>query len=266
MRRLDLIAVASRLQTRMMGRPLVYAPRLSSTQDLAARLAARGWPEGAAVLAEEQTAGRGRQGRLWWASPGGALLLSILLRPSLSPSQAQPLTMAAGLAAAEAIEAVCAVSVALKWPNDLYVQERKVGGILVESRLSPDGRALDHAIVGIGVNVAVDFAAQPALRAVATSLHAAVGRPVEREPLLVALLERMEARYEALLAGRPCHVEWASRLLWLGERVLVVTPEGSWAGVAVGVSEEGALLLRRMDGKVTAIWVGDVRRWTADHG
>lgn len=266
MRRLDLIAVASRLQTKRMGRPLVYAPRLTSTQDLAARLAARGWPEGAAVLAEEQTAGRGRQGRLWWSSPGGALLLSLLLRPSLSPSRAQPLTMIAGLAAAEAIEAICAVSVALKWPNDLYVQGRKVGGILVESRLSPDGHALDHAIVGIGINVTVDFTAQPALQAVATSLHTAAGRPVERERLLLALLERMEARYEALLAGQPCHVEWASRLLWLGETVLAVTPEGSLAGVAIGVSEEGALLIRRMNGGIEAVWAGDLRRWTTGHG
>ncbi|MCS7219828.1 MAG: biotin--[acetyl-CoA-carboxylase] ligase [Anaerolineae bacterium] len=259
------MAVASRLRTRVMGRPLVYAPRLSSTQNLAAYLAARGWPEGTVVLAEEQTAGRGRQGRSWWAPYGGALLLSLLLRPSLSPSQAQQLTMVAGLAAAEAIEAVCAVPVALKWPNDLYARGRKVGGILVESRLSPDGRALDHAIVGIGINVTVEFADQPELRAIATSLHVEANRPVERETLLLALLERTEARYEALLAGQPCHVEWASRLLWLGEAVLVVTPDGSLAGVAIGVSEEGALLVRRIDGEVEAVWTGDVRRWTTDH-
>lgn len=258
MKRLDLMAVASRLRTRVIGRPLVYAPRLSSTQNLAARLAARGWSEGTVVLAEEQTAGRGRQGRSWWAPYGGALLLSLLLRPSLSPPQAQQLTMAAGLAAAEAIEAVCAVPVALKWPNDLYVRGRKVGGVLVESRLSPEGRALDHAIAGIGINVMVDFTDQPALQATATSLHVEANRPVGREALLLALLERMEARYDAVLAGQPCHVEWAARLLWLGETVLVVTPEDSFAGVAVGVSEQGALLIRRMDGEVEAVWAGDI--------
>ena len=258
MKRFDLIAVASRLQTKVMGRPLVYAPRLTSTQDLAARLATRGWPEGAAVLAEEQTAGRGRQGRSWWAPPGGALLLSLLLRPTLPPSQARQLTIAAGLAAAESIEDVCAVPVELKWPNDLYIRGRKVGGILVESRLSPDGRALDHAIVGIGINVTVDFANQPALQAIATSLHVEASHPVEREVLLLTLLERWETRYEAALAGKPCHVEWASRLLWLGKQVLVVTPEGPLVGTAVGVSEEGALLIRRPNGEVEVIWAGEV--------
>jgi BirA family biotin operon repressor/biotin-[acetyl-CoA-carboxylase] ligase len=280
MNRLNLMPLASQLTTQMMGHPLVYAPRLTSTQTLAARLAGHGWPEGTAVLTEEQTAGRGRQGRSWWAPFGQALLLSLLLRPPLPPHRSPQLTLMAGLAAAEAIEAVCAVPVMLKWPNDLYVRGRKVGGILAEARLSADSSALEHVILGIGINVTVDFAGQPALQPTATSLHTEAGHAVEdalgapggprqsvdRGTLLLALLSHLEARYQPVLgpgpgdtlAGRSCHAEWAGRLLWLGERVKVVTPQGVLAGVARGVDETDALLVQRADGQVETVWSGDV--------
>ncbi len=258
MNRLNLMPLASQLITKTMGRPLVYAPRLTSTQTLVARLAERGWPEGTAVLAEEQTAGRGRQGRSWWAPFGQALLLSLLLRPPLLPHHSPQLTLMAGLAAAEAIEAACAVPVMLKWPNDLIVRGRKVGGLLAEARLSADDRALEHVIMGIGINVTVDFTDQPALRPTATSLHVEVGHAVDRETLLLALLDRLEARYQDTLAGRSCHAEWASRLLWLGERVKLVMPQGVLVGVVQGVDETGALLIQRPDGQVETVWAGDV--------
>ncbi len=266
MARWNLMDLAGQLTTETIGRPLVYAPRLSSTQVLAARLADRGWPEGTAVLAEEQTAGRGRQGRTWWAPFGQALLLSLLLRPSLSPSQAPVLTMMAGLAAAEAIEAVYAVSVALKWPNDLYLEGRKVGGALTETRLSADADRLEHAIVGIGINVTVDFADQPALQTTAISLHQVVGDAVDRGTLLLALLARFEERYREVLAGGSCRDEWARRLMWLGQPVRVTMPQGSITGVAEGVDEMGTLLVRLADGHVEAVQAGDVSLDRADEG
>ena len=254
----DLATLAARLSTEIIGRPLVYAPRLSSTQALAARLADRGWPEGPVVLAEEQMAGRGRQGRTWWAPFGQALLMSSLLRPPWAPPEASRLMMVASLAAAEAIEAVCPVSVALKWPNDLYVSGRKVGGVLIETRLAPEGERLEYAIVGIGVNVAVEFAGRPALQEIATSLHAEVGGEVDRAELLLTLLTRLEERYREALAGGSCRDEWAHRLMWLGRPVRVTMPQGSIAGVAEGVDELGALLVRLTDGRLERIQAGDV--------
>ncbi|MCD6290992.1 MAG: biotin--[acetyl-CoA-carboxylase] ligase [Anaerolineae bacterium] len=255
---MDLIALASQLRTRWMAHPLVYVPRLTSTQTLTARLAESGWPEGTTALAEEQTAGRGRLGRSWWTPPGQALLCSILLRPAIPPRQAQQLTMVAAVAAAEAIEATCDTPTAIKWPNDLYVQGRKVGGILTETRLSIRGDVLEQAVVGIGINVAVDFSSQPELQHTAISLHAAAGREVSRIALFTHLAERLERRYEELLAGRSCQDIWSSRLLWIGEEVKVITPEETVVGIAVGVEETtGALLVRTSDG-IKTFQAGDV--------
>jgi len=255
---MEIRSLAARLTTRRLGRPLVYAPRLTSTQALAARLSDLGWPDGTTVLAEEQTAGRGRGGRSWWAPYGQALLFSILLRPGLPSRRAQQLVMVAGLAAAEAVEAVCPVSVALKWPNDLYVRERKVGGILLEARLAANGQVVERAIVGIGINVSVDFAGLPDLQGQAVSLHEVAGHAPDRGALLVAILSRFEAHYQEVLAGGSCRAAWLERLLWMGREVQVTTPRGAFVGVARGVDEEGALLLECADGVMEVIRAGDV--------
>lgn len=255
---LPLADIASRLRTEHFGRPLVYAPRLSSTQTLAARLAARSWPEGTIVLAEEQTAGRGRQGRSWFAPWGQALLLSAVLRPDLPPARASQITMLAALAAAEAIEAICGLPISLKWPNDLYLRGRKLGGILTETQLATDGSRIEVAIVGIGINVTVDFTAQPALQEIATSLHREAERSLARADLLLELLPRLEARYREVVASGSCHAAWSQRLLWIGEPVQVVGAQGIVRGLARGVDEQGALLVEQDDGTIEAIWAGDV--------
>lgn len=255
---LPLADIAGRLRTERFGRPLIYTPRLTSTQTLAAQLAARAWPEGTIVLAEEQTAGRGRQGRAWFAPWGQALLLSAVLRPGLILARAAQITMLAALAAAEAIENVCSLPISLKWPNDLYRRGRKLGGILTETQLAADGARLEVAIVGIGVNVAVDFTAQPALQATATSLHREAERPPARADLLLELLLRLEARYREVVAGGSCHAAWSQRLLWIGEPVRVVSAQGVVRGVARGVDDQGALLVERDDGVIEAVWAGDI--------
>ncbi|HEY63737.1 MAG TPA: biotin--[acetyl-CoA-carboxylase] ligase [Caldilineae bacterium] len=258
MDQLDLRTLASRLDTRRIGHPLVYAPRLSSTQALAGRLADLGWPEGTTVLAEEQTAGRGRLGRTWWSPYAQALLLSLLLRPRWPPHLSQRLVMAASLAAAEAIEISYEIPVALKWPNDIYVQGRKAGGILVEARLTPDGGLLESAIVGIGINVTVDFAQHPELQVSAISLHTVAECRVDRGALLVALLGCFEQRYQEILDGCFDHTAWARRLLWIGEEVRVTLPDGTLTGIAQGVDDEGALLVQTAEGQIERILAGDL--------
>lgn len=266
MERFDSSTVQAALNTRVFGRELVTLPHTGSTNDVAKALAAARAPEGTVVLAEEQTAGRGRMGRRWSAPWGTCLLCSILFRPDLSPVQAQRLTMLCSLAAADAVEQTCGLQVAIKWPNDLIVESqpssprsqdwRKLAGVLTETGVV--GERLAFAVVGIGVNVNVEPQVLPTLAPDATSILAEVGRPVDRVALLVALLAGVERRYEALRAGESPHPEWVARLATLGQTVQVTASAGPLTGVAESVDEDGALLLRAPDGGLHRLLAGDV--------
>lgn len=240
----------------LLGRQIHYYASIGSTNDEARRLASAGAPEGTLIIADEQTAGRGRLHRRWWAPPATSLLFSLIFRPPLAPVQAQQLTMCAGLAAAEAIQAQTGLDVGLKWPNDVVWKGRKLGGILTE--LETDGERLAYAVVGMGLNVNLDVAALPPLSAPATSLLAALGHPVDRLSLLLAILGHWEARYRCLRQGVSPYEDWAARLVTVGQQVQVIQGDRLLEGYATGVDATGALLLRRADGQVERIWGGDV--------
>jgi BirA family biotin operon repressor/biotin-[acetyl-CoA-carboxylase] ligase len=245
------------LTTTFVGRNLVYLPETGSTNDEARRLAERGAPDGALVITEHQTAGRGRLGRRWEAPPRSCLLLSIVFRPNLAPHQAQRLTMICGLAATEAIEAVMGLRAGLKWPNDVVIQEGKIGGILTEVDLSGD--QLVYAVVGVGLNVNLDPAQlAEGLLVPAASLSQAMGGPVARLPLLWSFLQAVERRYLALEAGHSPHAEWADRLVTVGRAVTVSGADTTVEGVAEGVDGDGALLVRLPDGQLMTVLAGDV--------
>ena len=250
--------ITAALTTRRLGRPTRFFPRIGSTNDVVHEFAMAGAAEGLLVLADEQTAGRGRLDRSWWAPPGASVLMSLLLRPALSARLAGQLPMCLGLAAVEGIEAVTGLRPALKWPNDVVLDGRKLGGMLTELRA--DGERLDYAVLGLGLNVNLTFdePAADGLAAIAVSLRMAAGRPVDRAALVIALLERCEAWYERLLSGESLHEAWASRLDTLGRQIIVALPVGTLTGVAVGVTPEGALIVRRPDGTNETIWAGDV--------
>jgi BirA family biotin operon repressor/biotin-[acetyl-CoA-carboxylase] ligase len=265
-------AIAAALTTRRLGRPVLYLPRTGSTNDVAHERASTGAAEGLLVIADEQTAGRGRLNRCWWAPPGSSLLMSLLLRPPLPPDRAGQLTMCLGLAAVEGIEAVTGLRPALKWPNDLLLEDRKLGGMLTELRLN--GEQVAYAVLGLGINVNVTFdegrttndenssslvlGPSSDLANTAISLSMILGREVDRLALLAVLLARCEAWYERALAGESPHAAWAARLDTVGRRVTVATTTGSVAGMAVGVTPEGALLVRGDDAVEYIIWSGDV--------
>lgn len=255
------------LAARTVGRTLRWYEAVDSTNTALLRLAAEGAPDGTVAVAEYQTGGRGRGERRWWAPPRTCLLFSILFRPTfpLPPAESHQLTMLSSLGVCDAVEEVTGLRLALKWPNDLLLEGRKVGGILTEGAFV--GGRLAHAVVGIGLNVNVDFGAPgegadaqelAGLAEEATSLMRHLARPVDRTALLLAILERVDDRYRRLAQGERFHGEWSRRLATLGQRVRVQVGSEAFLGVAEAVDEGGALLLRGEDGQVRRILAGDV--------
>ena len=220
---------------------------LDSTNRYALDEARRGALEGLVVVADFQTAGRGRRGRGWVAPPGASLLVSVLLRPSLPPERTPLVSMACGVAMAAAVTRVAGFTPGLKWPNDLVVGDRKLAGILAER----DGNAV---VVGIGVNVEWhDFPPEIAESATACNLEA--GRAVDRDALLEAFLADLDARSADFAV---ITAEYRSRLATLGRRVRVERSGDVLVGRAVNVGEAGQLLVQDQRGDVVEVHVGDV--------
>lgn len=281
---------AADLRAALVQHPFVnevdYRPRLGSTNDRAKERASAGAPEGLLVITDEQTAGRGRRGRRWWAPAGSALLTSLLFRPALASQQfggtlrtgakaegvpvVQLLNMLCAVAAADAVTDLTSLPVDLKWPNDLIVRNRKLAGLLVESIFR--GAHLEAVVVGLGINVNTDFADAPPFVAPATSLRHELRRPVDPLVLLIAYLDGVARRYAQLKQGISPYDEWASRLATLGQHVTVrlsdysaqgkatagEAPPRILCGVAEGVDADGALLLRTADGTVHRLLAADV--------
>jgi BirA family biotin operon repressor/biotin-[acetyl-CoA-carboxylase] ligase len=242
--------------TFVVGRVVHHRVLVDSTMDVGRELAEQGTPDGTLVIAEEQAAGRGRLARRWWAPRGTCLLMTVVFRPRLEPCQAQRLTMICALAVCDAIERVCALEARIKWPNDVLIGDKKVCGILTELGLY--GSALAYALVGIGINVNVDWDRNLPLMMPATSLSAETGGQVSRLDLLAALLAAVEKRYLPLQEGRSFRRAWADRLETLGRLVRVADGTDVWQGRAVGVDEDGALIIRLDDGSERRFLAGDV--------
>lgn len=254
---LDVAAAQAMLTTTLLGRPLHYEAQVDSTQDLVRAAADAGAPEGLAVVAGQQLAGRGRAGRSWWSPPAGGLYLSLLLRPTLPGTHVPWITMCLALGTAEAVEHICGLRPDLKWPNDLELRGRKLAGILAEGTFS--GERLSHVVAGLGLNANVDFSSQPVLQAIATSLQQELGYPVDPSALLVAILERTEEHYLALRRGVSPVPAWSARLVTLNRAVEAHQPGGQTiSGTACGVLDDGALRIRLDDGHEEIIRAVDV--------
>jgi len=246
-------SIADNLETSFIGQRVIYYPSLTSTMVVAKREVQRGAAEGTVIIADEQTAGKGRKKRIW-LSPRGNIALSIILYPSAAylPS----LVMLASLAVVYSIESVTGLKPQLKWPNDVLIKGRKVCGILIESGVK--GRKVDYAIVGIGVNVNLRLVDFPEISPIATSLSDELGREVPQIDLIRRLLVEVEKLYLALPSGESVYQEWRSRLVTLGRRVRVSWGKTRYEGIAESVARDGSLLLRCSDGSFTRIVAGDV--------
>jgi BirA family biotin operon repressor/biotin-[acetyl-CoA-carboxylase] ligase len=249
---LNLQALEQQLRTEFTGRRLLYFTSASSTQSLARREAEEDAPAGTVVVAEEQTAGRGRFGRAWVSPAGQNLYLTLLLRPPLE--KLRVLSMATPLAVCLAIEDVAGVRGQIKWPNDVLLSGRKAAGILIESELS--GHQPRYSLVGIGLNVNSDPSADPEISGIATSVKLALGREVARETVLAAVLNQFERLYKG--AASRVYAAWKAHLQTLGQTVTVTLGGETFRGVARDVDSEGNLIVRGEDGTVRTFEAGEV--------
>ncbi len=241
------------LNTGIVGRRLLHYPSLSSSMDLARDLAAQGLEEGTVVLCDEQTDGRGRQGRRWFDSPSSSLLMSVILRPDLE--QLPQVNMLASLAIVLTIERAVGLRSAVKWPNDVLIRGRKVAGILVENHFA--GQELQASIVGIGLNTSLDVGRHPEIAAIATSLSAEAGRDVRRDDVLRLLLQEMDSLYRAVRLGEDIHGRWLPYVETVGRTVRIRSGAATEEGLAQSVNADGSITLRRADGSLVTMITGE---------
>ena len=231
-----------------------------STNSACRRLALEGAPDGTVVLADCQTAGRGRRGRSFQSPAGKGLFFSILWRPDCAPEQLLPLTALSAVAVCRAIRQVCGAQAQIKWPNDLVLSGRKLAGILTEMALEGESGHVSHVVVGIGVNVhqrLTDFDGEVAQ--IATSLDLALGGSVCRAQLAAALLEEMDIlRREVLFAPEKWLAEYRAACLNIGKTVQLIWGEEREPAQALAVDDRYGLVVRHRDGRVETLRSGEV--------
>lgn len=246
------------LKTKTMGQTIYFYEETDTTNNRARELALEGAPEGTLVVAEKQTAGRGRRGKVWESPLGTGIWMSLVLRPQIAPAEASVLTLLCGLATAEAIEAETGLSAGIKWPNDILINGKKAVGILTE--MDCEMSEVHFVIPGIGINVnTASF--PPEIAEIATSLYLECGKTVSRRRLVHKVLERLEAHYETFLRTGSFAAmleDYRKHCITLGKEVHVLGREPFFAE-ALDITPEGELLVRRADnGKEEVVFSGEV--------
>lgn len=246
------------LKTKTMGQTIYFYEETDTTNNRARELALEGAPEGTLVVAEKQTAGRGRRGKVWESPLGTGIWMSLVLRPQIMPAEASVLTLLCGLATAEAIEAETGLSAGIKWPNDILINGKKAVGILTE--MDCEMSEVHFVIPGIGINVnTASF--PPEIADIATSLYLECGKTVSRRRLMHKVLERLEEHYETFLRTGSFAAmleDYRKLCITLGKEVHVLGREPFFAE-ALDITPEGELLVRRADnGKEEVVFSGEV--------
>jgi len=231
---------------------------ISSTNTLAKEMATKGAPHGTVVLAEEQTAGKGRLDRRWLSRGHENLLFTILLRPQLDIDKIFVLTMSLAIAAIDAIKEMIGLRTMIKWPNDLYINRKKLGGILTE--FSVKDSFVEYVIIGLGMNINWMPDEENEILYPATSILAETGVRVSRNELLIDMLKRFERYYEQAISGETdaLHKRWNELSLVIGNDVEIISSYEVIKGRAVSIDREGALILKNTIGDEIKILSGDV--------
>lgn len=243
------------LKTKCIGKKIYYYDAVSSTMDIATELGMKGAPEGTLVLAETQTKGRGRLGRSWSSPKYKGIYLSLILKPKISPNQAPVLTLLAAVSVCEAIKEIADLEAKIKWPNDILIHNKKLGGILTELNAETD--EIRFVIIGIGLNVNNE---KKSLIPQATSLKEQRKENIDRIELLKGILEKLEENYLCFCekSHRAIIEKWRSFSLTLGKRIKIISHDIHLEGVALDIDIDGGLLLRKDSGLIEKVMAGDV--------
>ncbi len=252
--------IASRISDGVFGQRVVSYEITDSTNTRAKQLAEEGAVHGTLVVANMQTAGKGRRGRSWQQEEGSVIAMSLLLRPTFSPDKASMLTLLAAHSVAGAIEAVTGLPAAIKWPNDIVINRKKTVGILTEMSLGVEQAAIDYIVIGIGINVN-NTAFPEDIRDMATSLYLEKGERVSRSVLIAESMRRLEADYEAFLETEDLSAilqDYNAHLISMNKEVRVLDPKGEYTGISRGMDAQGELLVERADGEIIKVYAGEV--------
>lgn len=256
---LQLEALQNNFICQRLGVRIHHYLELDSTNTRARELADEGALEGEIVIAEQQSRGRGRLGRNWISPPFVNLYLSVVLRPRLPPAHAPQITLMAAVALADTVTQFVSERPAIKWPNDILLHGKKLAGILTESSVSPE--RINYVILGIGVNVNFSHGVMPeAIRERATSLLECAGEPVSREAFLGRLIQCLDRCYGILGEAGFNRIArlWESYFSLRGKRVRVEMGGEELAGVAQGIDNDGALIIKGEGGQFHRVFAGDV--------
>lgn len=248
----------SRMNTGWAGHPVIYYETLASTNLQAKLDAENGADEGTLIVADMQTAGRGRKGRSWSSPAGTNVYFTLILKPDYAVELISAVTLLMGMAVAEGIRETCGVDARIKWPNDIVVDGKKICGILAE--MSVEREFVHYVVVGAGINVGEqDF--PPEIAETATNLWQECGRKVSRSRLIVNVMRAFEARYRIFCNDRSFAgfmEEYNGMLVNKDREVRVLDPKGEFLGISRGVNEKGELLVELGDGKTVEVYAGEV--------
>jgi len=248
------------IRTRIVGKRILLLEEIDSTNDEARRLAKLGEKEGTVVVAASQIKGKGRFDRRW-ISPTGGIYISIILKPYVNPSKFPILTLLSAISVVRTIRGLANLDASVKWPNDIEISGKKVGGILCEA-------VKNTVIIGIGINLNTGLSVFPAsLRKHVTSVKFETGSTLHRDKVIMILLEEFDKLYRDFLHGRQDEIvsEWSSFCRTLGDKVKVETTEGVISGFAEKVGSRGELIVRSYDGKIKKVFSGDVIKVNLEH-
>jgi BirA family biotin operon repressor/biotin-[acetyl-CoA-carboxylase] ligase len=247
--------VQHNLNTRFIGKKVYYFDSLTSTMDVAMQLGIKNAPSGTLILAETQTKGKGRLGRVWFSPKYKGIYLSLILRPKLLPQQASVFTLLAAVAICEAIKQTTGLDAQIKWPNDIIIHNKKLGGILTELNAEMD--EINFLIVGIGLNINND---KKTLVSSATSLKEQKKDNISRIGLLQEILRKIEENYLLLekKGPKPIIEKWRELSITLAKRVKVYSHSEHIEGEAIDIDRDGGLLIRTDAGLVLKVMAGDV--------
>ena len=246
------------LTGRTIGQRIVYYPCIDSTNRAARDLALQGASHGWVVLADEQSAGRGRLDRTWESQAGEDILASIIVCPQLPAADSFRLTMMASIAVVQAIEQECAVTCGIKWPNDIFLNGKKLCGILSEGRIDHD--RLAFMVIGIGLNVNSSMQGRGALASEAISLRDATGQRHDRSALIIAMLEAFDRLYAIGAEGTGENLRrlWEKHAMMLGRMVSIHNGNDILSGITRGIMQDGSLIVQEATGREHIIVCGDL--------